>query len=282
MPNLNKAKETIQTIESIRDVTQVLGDIASSKIRATRASVEHNIYFFGEMAKVYRMVKMIAKSHHLESFTRNLTKKKKNGKTVVILATSKGRFYGALDADLTKYFVSQTMNVEADRIVLGESGKKLLEVYKYPFKYKALKFKSDTPTFEEMKVLTDVVFEYSKIYVFHTKFITLLNLQPHLTDINATDVEKAPPASSVQFITEPEIFKMMEFFEGQILTLLFQAIFLEVDIAHLAARMIAMNQAENAAMEILTKERKNLIRQRKTIQNMQLLQNYSGLKKEQV
>lgn len=272
--NLKQIKANIESVESIKLITQALGDIATTEIKANRKAIEHNIKFFQAIDEVYQMVKRMA----LNNPEYLKTERKKNGKTIAVLLTSNYHFNGTLDGDLTKLYLSQTANLICDRMVIGKSGIQLLEPLNSTQHYEKVLLQKDIPSYEELKDLAQKVFAYSKIYVFHIKFMTLLNQIPTVSDISATDVSRKPKEGVKYYLVEPEIGKMVTFFDSQILVLLFQAIFLETNIARTAARMISMNQAEENAQKVLNNEKKAALRAKKHITNIRILETFAGLK----
>jgi F0F1-type ATP synthase gamma subunit len=201
----------------------------------------------------------------------------KNGKTVCVLLTSNSSFYGGLDEEVVEFFVSKTKGMQADVIVAGSTGKRLLTGRNYQQKYEYIQFKKDSADSIELQALAKRVFEYSQVLVYYTKFVTLLDQQPTFTDLMGMATSQELQSIPNHYILEPEIDVMLEFFEGQILILLFQSIFIDVEIAHLAARMIAMNQAENSAEKAIDTQLKRITRLNRQLQDRQSINTYNGL-----
>lgn len=273
MANLKQIRERVETTQTIEDITQALGDIATMKLRKIRKIIEHNIGFYGEISTVYQTVKMAGLKERKKEF-----KRQANGRTVCLLLTSNSSFYGGLDTELTNFFVLNTQNLNCDRVILGTAGKDLLSNIYYPHELSYHAFKSDSPTMEEIKTLAKELFIYSKVLVFHTKFVTVLNQSPVISDISELTSDKGANKEEKYFyILEPEIDKMINFFQNQISVLLFQAIFSEIDLARTAARMISMNQAEENARNVLIQEKRELINLKKQLVNIQTIETYANL-----
>lgn len=245
-------------------------------------------------------------------------KRQKNGRTICILLSSSERFNGGLDMGVSLYylarieeslslnsskpislFLSQEEGSTApkyntqkglgldkgktDYLVIGSSGPGYLRLNNFDHRFKEVKFKKDFPSFEELKSLSDIVFKYSRILVFHPQFITILNQTPTISEINSSDLDPKFEKSVAipDFIIEPDAERMLDFFEGQILILLFHAVFLEVDLARTAARMISMNKASDNASKILSDETKQILRVKKQILNLKILETYAGMIKRE-
>ena len=273
MSNPREVKQEIESTETIRMLTQALGDIATGKLKETRGSIQHTVDYFQQVSVLYKTVQSIA----LKS-RKSLPVKKIIPKTMVILVTSNSRLYGGLDSELTRFFFDNTLKLNCDRIVVGSFGAEILHSLSYPNQFEINNFKKDDPTFEELQALGQKVFTHERILVFYSKFKTLLNQEPFISDISTSSLEDNVSKVPFHYITEPEIDKILAFFDTQISFLLFQAIFLEVNLSRLAARMTSMNQAEINAGKQLKTEQKTLLKLKKQIMNLRILETYSGRK----
>ncbi len=273
MPSTKVIIDQINLIKTIDEIAGALGDIATTRLKQTRKSIEHNINFFQEISEVYAVVKNQAGS----LLNKEALKRTTNGKTALLLITANNRLYGGLDSELVKFFVVNTKDISADRYLIGLAGKGLLISLKYEAAIKNVVFKENSPTFAELKALASEVFNYQKILVFHTKFVSVLNQIPTISDISHVDIKDSKRPSGL-YLLEPEISKMIQFFENQISILLFQAIFAEVDLARLAARMNSMNQAEDNVRKVIEIEKKELLKSRKLKLNFETISTYVSLK----
>lgn len=272
--NLKPIKEQIDTTLSIELITEALSDIATSKLKSTRGSIEHTVSYFHQISDLYKVVKSVA----VRSKTiKHLPKRKNNGKTVCVLLTSNSRLYGSLDTELTKFYFDQTIKLNCDRMVIGHFGAEILRSLSYRKPYEAIIFKKDAPEISELSPIALKLFNYARILVFYSKFKTLLNQEPFISDISTSYLEETDPKTPYHYITEPEIDKILAFFDAQISFLMFQSIFLEVDLSRLAYQMISMNQAQENAKKILKGQKKELLKFRKALINEQILENFSSM-----
>lgn len=275
MINIKKIKAEIETTQSIELITEALGDIATAKLKKTRASIEHTVSYFKGISNLYRTVKSISmRTKRL----RPLPQRKTNGKTVCILLTANSRLYGGLDTELVKFYGANTANLDCDRIVAGIFGSELLGAMEYPKKFEKNFFKKDSPDILELQSLAKKVFFHERILVFYSRFKTLLNQEPFISDISTSYLAQSPVYKApFHYIMEPEVDKILLFFDAQVTYLFLQSIFLEVDLSRLAARMISMNQAQENAVKILKTQKKELLRFKKDLINLQILENYSSM-----
>lgn len=273
---INELKLRLEESDSIKLVTQALGELAAMELKGTRGEVLQNTNFFNEIATIYKDVKIVATKHQL------LNKKApvlnpKNGKTIAVLLTSNQGFFGGLDNKLTETYINTTRQFPTDRLVVGKFAHNLLEANKYPEAYTQVIFVKDMPTPEELKQLVAKTIDYSKVLIFHPKFITPLHQDCEISDISQSQDQEVAE-SKLDYIVEPEIDKMLLFFEGQLLTSLFKAIFLQAQLSRTAARMISMYEAELNIDKEITKEKRGLNLAKQTRQNILILETYSGIR----
>jgi ATP synthase F1 gamma subunit len=275
MQNIRQLRSEKEVIESLKLITETLGDIATIKVKKIKKTALENVTFFNDMTKVYKMVKYLA------SKRTDIKLPPPKGDNAFLLLTSNEKFHGRLDLDLTKFFISMTDVFEKSGertklIVIGKYGTTLLQSYGFKLDYQDVIFSKDYPSFEELRKLVGEIKGYRKILVFHTKFSTILSQVPTLTDISPKSIDPKASKIAVNFILEPELDKMLNFFEGQVLISLLQSIFLEVELARQSARMISMNQADENAQKIIDSDSKAILKIRKELINIRLLETYAG------
>lgn len=275
MPTLQQLREELNRTESIKLITQALGDIATNEIKKTRQLVQQNIRYFDELSRVYQIVRVIASRDR----SLKVNQSAKNGRSIAVALTSNYRFFGGLDFELMKFFVTNSSKYDCDRVVLGSAGQNIWRTFQLKKSITPLVFKQDFPDLDDLKVLSRMLSNYSKVYVYYSKFTTVLNQVPTLRDISETEdyQEVAKMKINVKYILEPEIAKMFEFFETEINILLLQAMFLEANIARTAARMISMNQSEDQAGKIIKLEQRQILMIKRQKQNRRIIDTYAGL-----
>jgi len=262
---------------SLKEITQVFTQIASSKLKRIRAGVERNRLFFEDLSLLFEVINSIA-------LKMKITLPPKNGKTLTILLTSNERFYGKIASELIEFYIVQTSKIHSDRVVVGKSGIETLKSMNYVFKYEPLLFKSDFPTNRELLVLGETIKNYSKVLIFHPKFESVLVQVPVISDITHSQEqigikEKAAKIATeyVNYIVEPEIGIMAQFFDSQIKTLLLETTFLESELARTASRLISMDRAQNEAEKYLNEKRGLLLNAKRSIANARILEMVAGM-----
>lgn len=272
MSTIKQINEQLEDTEGLKMVAQAYTEISALKLNKIRHGIEKNRTFFQEITEVYHSV-------NIEAAKKRIQLRPKKG-TISVLITSNQHFYGALEKDLVKFFVLNTTKFATDRIIIGSTAQEFLKSFNYFHPYQKVILKHDMPSSEEMENIIKKVIDYDQIMIYYSRMHSILTQEPHVVDV----VQKPPAyflssqASEINYIFEPELVEMIEFFESQITTLLIEQTFLESELARAAARLTSMDQAQFTADEIILKQRLELARAKKSIENINLLENIATMK----
>ncbi len=271
MATIKQIKATLEADQSLKLVARTLSEVSANRLQQIRGVIERNRGFFTEIAGLYHIIKT-------EALERNLLSKYKKEGAVSILISSNHKFSGAVESQLFLLYVSHTPEFTSKRIAVGRTGATFLRDSHYWAEFEAMEFASDLPTPEELNKLAQEARKYERIFVYYPKFKTVLSQQPNFVDLTGS-IEPTPEKNlrSFYYIFEPEIEKMYEFFDNQIVSLLLQQAFLEADLARTAARLISMEQAQRNADSVIKNDRRQLALANRTRQNRALLETISAL-----
>lgn len=275
---IKEIDEKIEEGQSLKAIAQAYSEIANLKIKRIRREVERNRLFLEEVGQVYGMVKTFA------------IKKKvavvKPKKRLCILLTSNYRFYGTITSSLINYFLGSTRQLpDVDKIIVGKSGIDFFKATKLLSKYREIIFKSDIPTNEELTNLATLSADYNQVLVFHAKFKSLIVQTATFTDITAVSLylkgltkefdnkEQNP----TYFIFEPELVKILAFFDSQVLTLLLEQTFLESELSRTASRFISMDQAETESIKFIKQYQTLKAYVKRNLDNNKILENFATM-----
>lgn len=261
--------------DSLKQIAQAYSEIANLKIKRIRAEVERNRIFFEEIASVFALVKKLGKSKNI-----NITKPKK---TISLILTSNYHFSGSINADLIEFFVSATQKLQTDKIILGKAAIEFFRANKTTIKTGAvweIMLKGDQPTGEELINLVNIIKDYNQVLVFYSSMKSLLIQEPKVSDITASSADTATEKQTkqnIRFIFEPEVGKILQFFDSQIITLLLEGTFLESELSRTAARFIAMDSAETEANKFIREYEKLKAYAKRNLDNNTILENFASL-----
>lgn len=272
MPTLRQIDQVLEESTSLKLVAQAYSEISAIKLQKIRSNIEQNRNFFQEISELFHIVKLAASRKKI------LPPERKRG-TISILLSSNHHFYGSLETQLIKFFVVNTTKFRTDRIVVGKTAMEFLKTMGYFHSFEPFLFNDDLPHLEELRSLVTNLSGYQQISVYYSRMQSVLIQEPHVVDI----VQRPPdrlinaPNKTVGYIFEPELGKMLEFFDTQISLLLLEQTFLESELARTASRLISMDQAQMNADEIIRQQKKLLARARRSLENMHLLDTVATL-----
>lgn len=261
------AKQLLKTVEEARTlklITQSLGEMSAIRLRRIRSGVEKNRLFFEDIAKVYHSVKLYATQ-------KRIPLPLKNNKTVSIVLTTNEHFSGDLSNNLIDYYLNQTNSFPTDRLIIGQSG---INYFKTNFNgdYQILVCQNDLPTYEELKEISKIINSYQRVLVFHTFARTMLSQITVVKDITESSYVDESQSSTLQYIFEPEIEKIVNFFDTQINVLLLEQTFFEAELSRIAARLIVMSQGERSADSYLKEQTQLFINAKKSLNNAKIIE----------
>lgn len=246
---IKEIDDVIEEGDLLKQIAQVYSDMANLKIKRIRSNVERNRQFFEEISYVYGIVRAVASKKKV------ILQKSKN--TVSLILTSNYRFYGKINATLLDFFTHTVKNIPSDILLIGKTGVDYFK-NKPSLKIRAILLKSDYPSILELNNLAGMTKDYSRVLVFYTKMKSLLVQTPEVIDLSTIKLQEITQNQiDLSFIFEPQLSKILNFFDNQILTLILEEAFLESELSRAASRFISMDQAETAASKFI-KEYQNL------------------------
>lgn len=261
-------REDIFETETLKDVARSYTEISSIKLRKIRTQTENSRSFFQDLSNIFAILNYMAKSKNPNT---------RSSETVIILITSNFRFYGKTSNQAGRLFMQYTQKNPCEKIVIGKLGAKYLQSQNYSQGYNQLTFKKDVPNQEEMTQLIKLVKNYGRILVVFSEFKTILTQVPVIKDLTQTQIEaQVRLPLEYTFILEPEIHKMMEFFDSQIKNVLLSGTFLEAELARVASRLIIMDQAESNAQKLLKRKQQQLIFAKRDLFNKKTLETWAA------
>lgn len=277
---IKQIEAVLEEGQSLKSIAQAFSEIASLKVKRIRNEVERNRLFFDEISKVYGMVKAFAIKKGVF-----LPKSKQK---LYILITSNYKFYGNINWSLIKYFIGLSEQLtDVDIVILGKGGIDHFRAARILTNYQEVVLEGDMPNSFELNNLVKLMKDYNQVLVFHTQFKSLLKQSATFTDLTAmsyylktihiADAALGKGENFMQFIFEPELPKILNFFETQILTLLFEQTFLESELSRAASRFISMDQAETKANQFIKEYQAVKAYAKDNLINNAVLENYAAL-----
>lgn len=273
MYQINKIKSFLEEVESLELLAEVYTDVARARLDKVRTGIERNRQFVGEIGQVLHVVRVMAEQKGLSA-----KRKKKISASLVI--TSNKRFYsGGLDSRVVEYFIAHASYTGfVDRFVVGSVGVDILTGRNYPFPFYRILWQKDLPDRAELSALAKILAGYQKVFVYYPRFLTVVTQQPSFVDITGLVSGQAAEPGENYYIFEPEIEKILDFFEQQVIGVLLEQAFLESELSRIGSQLMAMDSAATNAQNIIVEQNRLLSLARKSQMSMQVLEMVAGLR----
>ncbi len=277
---IKQIDQLIDEGQALNQLAEAYAEIANLKIKKIRTEAERNKLFLKEISGVYNLVKKMALKKGV-----NFLKPKK---MVSIVVTSNSPFYGTTNYDLLDFFIMQTQKLTTDKIILGKVGVDYFRIEPIFKNFQEVVLASDQPNLKELATLVNLIEDYSQVLVFYSGFKSLLVQQPSviavrgsnsLTGDSLTGNDKVPDDEFV-FIFEPDLSRILSFFDTQIATLLLEGIFLESELSRAASRFISMDQAQTEANKFIKENQKLKAYTIRNINNNAILESFASMMAE--
>jgi len=274
MALLENLRLELADLTTLRTVTAAFGDISALKIQSLRRAFEQNTLFYEQISQLYHSVTLSAT---MSRYLRDKEKKKFNyhPKTLRIALTSNNRFYGTSNRDIITRFFEESMSLNEDRLIIGLTGKDYASGKVGAPPFNVLIFQNDNPPKAEIDALLNICRPYERVYVYHPRFINMLTQKVDRVDIAYSPKDVGSTYQQIKFIFEPELPKILDFFEQHIRTLLFNRVVLETQLARTASRLLAMDTAERNAKDLIKQGRTNLRKAKQSLVNRRLLETFA-------
>lgn len=259
MANLRQIKRRIKSAKNIAQITRAMEMVAASKMKKAQ-----NDAIMGKpyAEKIYQAVSDL--SANIDKTVHPLLSEGNvNGKKLVVLITTNKGLCGGLNTSLLRTFdkwASIMENLEA--VILGKKGQSYIVRSKLRL---IADFSVDVPWRNIIPAINKICVEgfikgtYREVYLVYNTFFTVMKQIPTIKRIlPITALEKTDSDASSkkrinfrEFLIEPSINEVLEnllphYIENQIRTAV-----LEAEASEHSARMIAMKNATDAALDLM-------------------------------
>lgn len=272
MYQIDKIQQRLEELSSLELLAEVFTDIARARLDRVRVGIERNRQFVSEIANILHLVRVTAEEKGLSA-----ARKKKISASLVITSNQR-LYYGGLDTKVVDFYGAHTAYTGyVDRYVVGAVGVDILKGKNYPFPYEPVIFEKQLPNLYELSMLSEKLNEYQKVMVYYPRFMTVLTQQPSFVDITGLVTGAAGSEGEKYYIFEPEIEKILDFFEEQVIAILLEQVFLESELARIGTQLTSMDAASQKASEMIVDENLLLASARRSQASMKVLEMAAGM-----
>lgn len=218
----------------------------------------------------------------------NVAVEKISSKSVALLISANTKLHGPIIRQVFESYTDYIDKNDTDIIIVGRLGRELYEKRyadnpKKKTNYLYFEIPDMDVRLEDLKSIIYHLIKYEKIVVFYGQYLSMMSQISQFTSItgdlpadNSTDsTNKLEP--KVMYLYEPDLEKIVAFFETQIFSNLFEQTVHESHLARLASRITAMEQAleriEDQEKILYNSKRKTL----RLIENKVQLERVAGI-----
>ncbi|TSC74763.1 MAG: Uncharacterized protein G01um101433_998 [Parcubacteria group bacterium Gr01-1014_33] len=253
MKDLRTATIEFEDLGNMKNLVQTYETIAANTMLRIRSSVLQNRAFhrgleriFEDLRRAYQkevmdlMKKKRVKSREGES----LSVIRKNGKTVFVLLAANTGLYGDIIAHVFSFFAAEYRREPVDTIVVGKTGKAFFDETFSGAPYTYFDFPDNGIDIETLKDITRRLTPYEKVIVFYGTFKNFLLQQATFSSVSGENLSSDGLLyKQMKYIFEPELEKILVFFETEIFSSLLEQVFHESRLAKLSSRMVLLESA---------------------------------------
>lgn len=274
MSIIQKTKKEMEDIHSIQVLSGVMRDLSVSRVQKLRQDFQDNLDFYKEIESFFNQVQSLVNRNYSD-----IAAEMRKRPIANIAVTSNHRFYGALNKEVMDLFL-ESWDKADEHFVIGKTGQGYMESDERYDQCKFIFFEEDNPTRWEMQKMVSLAKGYSRAVVFFPKYKTPFHqVSSNMDIVHLTERKDGADKSLDQFIFEPDLPLIHDFFSTQVQYVLIQRVMLETDLSRTAKRLVRMDTAESSATEIYSEKKKELRANIQRQLDISLFESISGLKK---
>lgn len=242
MFTLTEINRQLDDLKSLSSLVGVYGQSASTKMRRIRQAVLSNRDYLESINVVFNEVLYFYKT---KKDKKAYTFLSHNGKTVAVFLSANTGLYGDIVQRTFDFFKDDVKGKDVEITIVGKLGLSIFlssgigKTYSY-FDMSDYQIKQ-----EDLTALIRHLVQYDKIILYFGRYKSVVSQSPDKfvisSDFANTD---GTPVHLNNYIFEPDVEKILAFFEKEIFASLFDHELRESQLAKFASRILAMDLAE--------------------------------------
>lgn len=256
MATAREVRLRIRSVKNIAQVTRALQTISASRVRKAQEAVLHSRPYASKALEILQHLAAIPEGSHVHPL---LSKSPPRERSLVILITSDRGLAGAYNANVLRLTLER-FNADESFLSVGRKGRDLLVRLGKNLVGEFSNLPAD-PSFMDVSAIGQLAIEefmggeFGRVFLVYTDYINLLRQQPMVKQFLPLELEEAsdPAAGNgsapASYIYEPGQRELIDLVLGRFVQLqLYEAILESLASEH-AARMVAMQNATENALE---------------------------------
>jgi len=225
----------LQTRRYMDGLSDIFIDVRQSHYQKMRELIEKN-------AKKNKVAQANGVKHHI-----SLSSLKKNGKSLVVFISPDTKFSGDIIGRVFANFKTYYTGKNSDVALVGVIGERLFKQAFPGHEYTLFRIADRMVDFDELIPLIKFAIDYEQVDIFYSRFFSLITQEPVSNNITGdTDFfeqTQAVEREKRNFLFEPPLEEMLEFFEIQVFSSLIRQAVHESYLANLGSRIINLDAA---------------------------------------
>lgn len=286
MHNKRKIEQEIEVVLTLKFLAEAYEEISISRMQLVRGKVLSTREYIEKLSEVFSDVKSSYRKE-LEALMEkgkkidggfSFSTLNKNGREVSIFVAANEMFYGGLIKKIFSLFMQNVSSSNSDIIVVGKVGKKLMDESSIKKQYKYVEVSDRNMSNDQLKELIKSTIEYQTVNVFYGQFQNMRNQIPVKNNISGDikDVNTEKEEKRVSYYFEPSLEKVFAIFNNQIFSSFLKQAMSEAELARLASRVWAMEDALGNIAVTHKRLKQDKIRALKLSENSKQIQRVSG------
>lgn len=286
MQSIKYINKEIPVLQSLRIIAQVYQETSISEIQEVRSGVLKTRDYLSGLSNIYSELKS-ARSAQMAQLAKSLHKAQdasdKLQKTLIVLLSANTKLYGEIVLDVYKLFIDTLKSEpDADIMIVGRLGERLFSESGDRRKHLFFEIPDTNLQPHDLEPIIFHIVKYEKVVVFHGKFYNLMTQRATRANITG-EVLLEQTAAGIhqeikQFLFEPNLEKLIQFFETQIFATMFRQTVHEAELARYASRVNAMEES----LQFIKKRQKELSNSKRrfvrSIRQKKQLERLSGMR----
>jgi ATP synthase F1 gamma subunit len=246
-------------IQALKTIVDVYGEVASIRMMKIRNTVLKNRNFLSEIELIFQDC-LAAYAKKLSDMVKEGKMKKggkvtflaHNGQTVSVFISANSGFYGKVVGETFKDFLEKTRQDKSEITIIGKLGRSLYREAEPNRPYSYFELDDFGVNQDQLSKAVEHLVQYEVIKIYYGKYYSVVTQKPDVVEISSgTPIQENMPEPKNHYIFEPNVDKILIFFETQIFASLFDQSLRESQLAKYASRILAMEEAgENVNQEL--------------------------------
>ena len=236
----------MEGLTGLKSLVETYEGIAAQRMQKVRAEVVLARQFLDGLAQVFAEVRAAQAGQEARSTLAN------NGRTVAVFISANAGLYGDIVERILNSFLDYVAKSGSEAVVVGRLGVKLIQQRRPQLLYNYFDLSDDKIEIKELAMIMRYLLQFAKIVVFYGKFKSLVNQEVAADPVSGDslyqpDQPDQPDQQDQQnqhgYLFEPELPRVLQFFESQILTTIFEQVVHESQLAKFASRLLSLDRA---------------------------------------